>query len=45
MKLFAKIVNSFSTLTISVKNSILDLWQGSGYGSKWEKHLKNNHGE
>ena len=34
MELFAKIVNGSKPLTISVKSSILDVWQGSAYASE-----------
>ena len=36
MKLFAKISNSFQTLTLSAKSSILDVWQGSEYSSEFQ---------
>ena len=39
MEHFAKIVNSFYPLTIFLKRSILDVWQGSEYTSlSWIKY-------
>ena len=33
MIIFAKLVNSYTSLTIFVKSSILDVWKGSEYDS------------
>ena len=37
---FAKIVNAFQPLTISTKNSILDIWQSYKYASDWHNIAK-----
>ena len=36
MELFEKLVNGFQLLTIFIKSSILDVWQGSEYASELE---------
>ena len=33
MEYFAKVVNGWKPLTISLKSSILDVWQGAKYAS------------
>ena len=38
MELFVKIWNGFQLLTIFVKRSILNIWQGSEYDSAWFTH-------
>ena len=40
MKVFIKIVNSFSFLTIFAKSSILDVWQDSDFLCKPIKNLR-----
>ena len=35
MELLVKIANSFLPLTIFARSSILDVWQGSEYASRW----------